>query len=163
MSDILHGFAEVLRDRLPYLEVVPNDIFMRGTGVHVKFPDKSKVISAWIQNEGRILFVHFERLNREAWEHDAITSIIPGMDRHVGKLHVIGQHVVNIRLKHYYEEPALLYGEIKILSVGAAQNVAHMLADATYESYLKKAHLYMLGNTALPVPTRNMWVRRVAK
>lgn len=163
MSDLLDNFEEVLRDRLPYLQVVSDDIFVRGAGINVEFPDNSKVISAWMQKEKRILHVFFESLNREAWEHDAITSITPVRGHHTGRLHVIGQNVVDITLSRYYKEPTLLNGRIKIQSVEVARNVAHMLADATYESYLKNAHLFMLGNTALPVPTRNMWVRRVAK
>jgi hypothetical protein len=69
-----------------------------------------------------------------------------------------------VRLERYYKQPTLLNGEIdNIQSTEVARKVAHMLADATCEFHLKEAHLFMLGNTTLPVPTRNMWVRRVAR
>lgn len=162
MSELLQAFAQVLRHRLSGLEVVPDAVFA-ANGINVEFPAEDKVISAWVQRDKVTIRVFFESLNREAWKHDTITAITPFLHHHKGQLHVIGQNVIDIQLYRYYKEPTLLNGEIMIESREVAKKVAHMLADATCEFHLKEAHLFMLGKTALPVPTRNMWVRRTKR
>ena len=82
---------------------------------------------------------------------------------HMGKLRVIGQNDTDIFLHRYYKEPTLYNGMICINSKDVAVKVANILADAVNRIRFKRVHLFMLGTTALPVPTRNMWVRRTKR
>ena len=164
MTEYCRVFAEVIRERLPALIVVSENMFVYKGGMKVLFPEKIKVIRAWTwSHDTSYLTVAFENLNRDALEHDVITSITPYGKCHKGIFRVIGQNgaveMIPIDLFRFCEESTLFSGEIQVKSATIAWSLAHMLADATTSPTLKKAHLFMLGRTALPVPTKNMWVR----
>ena len=165
MSEFCRVFSKELGNRLPTLEVVQNNNFVPEGGVSVKFPDNNKQsVAHTYSHDPSNLHVQFKKLNRPPL--DVITSITSwGKQAWEGQLRLIGQNgvveMVPILLWQYDKEPTLISGEMYIRSTDIAELVARFLADATGLSPFKGAHLFMLGKTALPVPTRNMWVRRV--
>jgi len=167
MSEFCRVFTKEIRERLPTMEVVQNDNFVPEGGVSVKFPDNNKqIVAHTYSHDPSYLHVRFKKLNRPPLALNVITTITSwGKQAWDGQLRLIGQNgvveMVPILLWQYDKEPTLISGEIHIRSTDVAVHVARFLADATGLSPYKGAHLFMLGKTALPVPTRNMWVRRV--